>query len=340
LTALEKLKYPCGWDFKDAAGIGTIAPFFDAYLLPRLSWQPEHRHLAVQWFAQLKAVGKTVIYDLDDDLLTPHLVERVIGLGQTEGKSPARLEAERLERVWALQQCDGVTVSTQRLATVVRGYTDRPVVVVPNAIDVPWFRRVLRTAPRQIRGLTIGWAGGLRPGADVEPMAVAWGRLAARYQDVTFVVCGYVPAVFREQVPVARLVTIPWLPIESYPLALAELDIACAAVSDTPFNRCKSVIKAYEASVAGSAVVASPTLYRAVIEHGVNGYLAETADEWETALAELVERPALRRMLATRLLRHVERHCSLRENLWRWPAAWQQIAEDARARRGRGIVVA
>src|SRR4051812_18239324 len=31
ITALEKAGYPCGWDFKENALIGQIAPVFDGY---------------------------------------------------------------------------------------------------------------------------------------------------------------------------------------------------------------------------------------------------------------------------------------------------------------------
>jgi glycosyltransferase involved in cell wall biosynthesis len=338
-TALQAAGYPCGWDRKDAPGIGEIAPAFDGFVLPRMSWPSPQRRIAEAWFGALRAARRFVVYDADDDVFTSQLSFRTIELGWSEGKAFPELEAERFQRIWAMQQCDGVTVSTQRLATVVRSYTDKPVIVVPNAIDVPWFRRVLGATTRAQHGLTIGWAGGRRPDADLAPMAAAWGRIAARSPDVTFVVQGHVPAVVTEQVPAERLVLLPWMPLERYPAGLVEIDIGCAAVVDDRFNRCKSSIKAMEYAVAGAAVVATPTIYSQILEHGKTGYLAETADEWEHALSELVSRPALRSMVARRLLRHVERRCSLTENLWRWPRAWQAIAEDARSRRGRLVAV-
>jgi len=338
-TALQAAGYPCGWDRKDAPGIGEIAPAFDGFVLPRMSWPPPQRRIAEAWFAALRAARRFVVYDADDDVFTSQLSFRTIELGWSEGKSFPELEAERFQRIWAMQQCDGVTVSTQRLATVVRSYTDKPVIVVPNAIDVPWFRRVLGVTTRAQHGLTIGWAGGRRPDADLAPMAVAWGRIAARFPDVTFVIQGHVPAIVTASVPAERLVILPWMPLEQYPAGLKEIDIGCAAVTDDRFNRCKSRIKAYEYAVAGAAVVATPTVYGAIIDHGQNGYLAETADAWEHALSVLVSRPSLRSMVARRLLRHVERRCSLTANLWRWPAAWATIAEDARSRRGRLVAV-
>jgi len=332
ITALEKAGYPCGWDRMHNDAIGTIAPMYDGYLLPRISWPPEHRRLAEAWFASIRAVGKFTVYDCDDDIFTAAESHRRVELDWTEGKSFEQLEAERFERIWAMQQCDGVTVSTQRLATIVRSFTSRPVIVVPNAIDLPWFRSVVQATRRHIPGLTIGWAGGRRHDRDVEDMASAWGRIARRYSAVTFVVQGHQPDVIREQVPADRLVTLPWMPLETYPAGLREVDIACCSAADTPFNRPKSPIKCYEAAAAGAAVVASPTLYAGTVDHGFSGFIAESAEEWEDALSQLIERPALRSMMARRLLRTVEKRHTLAGNMNRWPDAWARIAEVSRGR--------
>lgn len=315
--------------------VGQIAGRYDAFILPRLSWKLEERGIGEKWFSAIHRAGKTAIYEMDDDLLSPSIVARIHETSWEDGRSDEQLEQERQDRIWTLQQCDGVTVSTQRLATIVRQFTDKPVIVVPNAIDLKWFREVIHATRRTIPGLTIGWAGGRRPDADVDLMAQAWGKIARRYPDVRFVVQGYQPEVIAEHVPEDRIVRIPWLPLQEYPSGLRQVDIACAPLSDTPFNRSKSPIKCFEAAVAGAVVVASPLLYGRVVDHGSSGFIAESAAEWEDALAELVERPALRSMMAKRLLKTVERDHALENELWRWPAAWLAIRNDHLQRTGR-----
>lgn len=332
ITALEHAGYMAGWDYKDNALIGQIAPLYDGYMLPRISWPSAQRRMAEGWFASIRRAGKLTVYDADDDVFTAAETQRRVELGWAEGKTPAQLEAERFERIWAMQQCDGVTVSTQRLATIVRSFTSKPVVVVPNAIDLPWFRGVVQATTRQVPGLTVGWAGGRRHDRDVEMMAEAWGRIARRYPDVTFVVQGHQPEVIAQLVPSERIVSLPWMSLETYPAGLAQIDIGCCAVADTPFNRPKSNIKAMEYAAAGAAVVASPTLYSGLIEDRVSGYIADSVHLWEFWLSRLVESHAQRQIMATRLLKTVERRYSLAVNLWRWPAAWSQIAEHARGR--------
>jgi glycosyltransferase involved in cell wall biosynthesis len=332
VTALQARGYPCEWDRTTAKIAEAISMRFEGLLLPRLSWPPEQHGLAAAWLAEHQAAGRFVVYDCDDDLFTAEAMHREREVWKRDVPFD-QLEAERYERIWALSVADGVTVSTPHLARIVGSYTDRPILVVPNAIDVRSFRAVVRATRRQHAGLTIGWAGGRRPDADLTSMAKAWGRVAATCPEVTFVLQGHRPAVVAEQVPPDRLVLLPWMSVERYPAGLAEVDIACCAVEATRWNQNKTPIKAYEAAVAGSAVVATPAVYGAVVEHGQTGYLAETADEWEAALLALVCRPSLRSMLARRLLRQVEKRHSLERELWRWPAAWAAIQEDASARR-------
>lgn len=331
---LQRHGYPAEWCPKDDPRLGAVAVQYrpDLVILPRLSWLSEDRAKAERFVGNLHAAGVAVCYEVDDELFSEHVVARQLEhAGMTKGHTAAELEAERLARLHALGLCDGVTVSTPRLATVARAYTNAPVHVVENAIDLPWWRAVQRHAERLVPGLTIGWAGGARPDADVQAMAEAWVRLAARYPAVTFVVQGHQPKPL-EALPPDRVRRVPWLPLESYPLGLAGIDIGCCPLGDTAFNRCKSPIKAFEYAASGAAVVASPTVYRTLIEPGETGYLCETADEWEAALSALIESESRRRIMARRLLRKVERQHSLSVNAWRWPAAWSSIVATFRAR--------
>ncbi|QCO13644.1 hypothetical protein D3868_31995 (plasmid) [Azospirillum brasilense] len=60
------------------------------------------------------------------------------------------------------------------------------------------------------------------------------------------------------------------------------------------------------------AVVASPVgVNRDIVEHGVNGFLAETPEEWTGALCRLAADPDLRRRLGAAGRAKVERHYSL-----------------------------
>lgn len=194
------------------------------------------------WTDRLRAAGAlAVVFELDDDELTGANVEHMDAIEPLTTADRAELERQRQALLWTLQACDGATVSTEPLAEVVRRYTDKPVVVVENAIDVEWFRARLDPRPEWSEHLTIGWTGWRRPDADLVPMAEAWARIAKRYPEVRFVVGGHQPDIlYAQDIPLDRFIWLPITGIDGYP-RMMQVDIGCCAVADSPFSRCKCV---------------------------------------------------------------------------------------------------
>lgn len=339
---LSKQGYPAEWIWRTDDRLGEYVPLFDAVVLCRLSWQPQDEQVAVRWIDLLHRLGKAVIYEVDDDLFTArNIVAQQLG-SKLEDRPAEELERDAAGRLFAMRLCDGVTTTTQRLATVLRQYTDKPVCVVPNAIDLPWWQAVQALVPRKKHPVTIGWAGGRRPERDLVDMAVAWGRIAERYPEVRFRVQGYMPDVIAEHVPKERIEYLPWMKLQEYPLGLVGVDIGCCPLDDTAFNRAKSPIKAMEYAASGAAVVASPTVYGNLISPPTStpdGYIADTTAGWEWALDYFITNPGSRRRQARRLLEKVKRHHTLERNAWRWSAAWAEIVEAFRARQAASRLV-
>jgi O-antigen biosynthesis protein len=323
-SSLQVRGYRAEWAWLTDARSADHMPFYDAYLFCRSMWDRPRWADAKRWLAKLRRGGKRIFYEADDDLFSEFMVDQQIK-GINSESTRERLREEAACQRWAMQQCDGVTVSTQRLATTVRALTDKPVVVVPNAIDAEWFRAVQALATRTVPGLSIGWAGGHRPDTDVEAMAVAWGRLAKRYPDVTFVVMGYQSDAIWSRVPHRRIKALPWMHQSEYPMGLLNVDIGCCPLEDRPFNRNKTPIKAWEYGLSGAAVVASPTVYKLAIDGGRTGFLAETADQWEEALSVLIRDAGIRQRMAAALKADVLGKWSLRKNFRRWPDAWRTL---------------
>jgi glycosyltransferase involved in cell wall biosynthesis len=311
-------------------------PSMDLVTLPRLSWKPEDQQLGLNWREGLHALGIALVFEWDDDVFLERINARAADVYREEGKSLDEWDVERRSRIFAVEIADGITCSTQRLATRLRTLTDKPVKVVPNYIDLKWWRSVQATVRRGLPEPTIGWAGGRRPDRDALPMVEAWARVARRHPEARFVVAGWQPAIF-ERIPSDQLVLSEWLPILKYPCNYIGIDIGCCPLNDEPFNRAKTPIKAFEFAASGSAVVASPTVYGQVVTHGETGYLAETPDDWEWAIEDLLARRKKRQQFARRLLRVVERDWSLETHAHRWIEAWSDIVLDFRERQGENV---
>jgi glycosyltransferase involved in cell wall biosynthesis len=310
-------------------------------VLPRVTVPVKHRASFQTWVASRRTEGIAVVFEADDDCYSEAWAEHhqalqddyyAVGDGRDgfnwvpQGMRPdvrggCLQDAER-DR-WILSQVDGVTVSTEHLAGIVRHYTMAPVLVVPNAIDVDAFRAGLVERPIWSDALTIGWAGGMRPEADAEPVAEAWKCIAARYPDVLFVVAGWQPKCLAAAVPAERLISVPYRSMDEYPAGM-QVTIGCCSAADTAFNLSRGPGKAWEFALAGAAVVASPTVYG-------NGCcieldrLAETADDWERIITWLIDHPYDRQMLVRGAVGHVEHRHALARNLWRWQDAYRAI---------------
>ena len=313
---------------KDDDNLYLPAMLAEVLVLSRLTWDAGQLDQAREWLGKLREAGKFLVFECDDDMFL-HLDEHL-----TNAEDAAQRERAMLA-IHTVRLCDAVTVSTQRLATTLRHVApEKPVATVPNFIDLDRFDGVRKGARRLHRdAVTIGWAGAKRQEEDVAPLCEAWARIAEEHRRVRFVVAGYVPENLRAAVPAHRLTVLPWLPYARYAEHYRQIDIGCCAVADTPFNRCKSNIKAQEFGAASAAVVASPCLYRDIIKPYDTGLLATTADEWHAALTQLVEDEPLRRALGRRLRRRVEDDWALERHAARWLGAWQWLREEAQGRR-------
>ena len=94
---------------------------------------------------------------------------------------------------------------------------------------------------------------------------------------------------------------------------LQALDIGIMPLTDTPWARGKCGYKLIQYMACGIPVVASPVGVNCeIVEHGVNGFLAETNDEWRSAIRTLLRDPDLRRQMGAAGRKKVEEQFSLK----------------------------
>ena len=82
---------------------------------------------------------------------------------------------------------------------------------------------------------------------------------------------------------------------------------------DNPWERGKCGFKLIQYMACGLPVIASPVgVNSEIVEHGVNGFLAETQEEWEAALSTLIADSDLRQQMGKAGREKVEREYSLK----------------------------
>ena len=103
------------------------------------------------------------------------------------------------------------------------------------------------------------------------------------------------------------------VPIEVFALIYQWLNptVVLAPLVDNDYNRCRTAIRVYQAGASEIGCVASNTPpYNEVIEHGENGFLVNTPDEWFDCVKEACDDDSM----AIELLRDVRRYYDIADN--------------------------
>jgi glycosyltransferase involved in cell wall biosynthesis len=121
---------------------------------------------------------------------------------------------------------------------------------------------------------------------------------------------------------------IPWTE-DTEVLLIQSMDIGVMPLPDTPWARGKCGYKLIQYMACGLPVVTSPVgVNRDLVEHGVNGFLAESDDEWRAAIKTLLNDPDLRHRMGAAGRKKVEKQYSLQ--VWgpRLARMLQVVIED------------
>jgi glycosyltransferase involved in cell wall biosynthesis len=231
------------------------------------------------------------VYDYDDavfhnyDQHSRPMVRRVLG-----GK---------IRRVIAGAAC--VFAGSRYLADYAR-QTNPVVHLMPTVIDLNRYPYP-RPSPPANRPFTVGWIGS--PFAAEAHLRLVEAPLSQFCKDrgARFVTVGAGP---RCPLSFDTMEQRPWSE-ETEVAEVAQFDVGIMPVRDGPFERGKCGFKLIQYMACGIPVIASPVGENcAVVEDGVNGFLADTPAEWRHALEILHRNAALREQMGAAGRRKVE----------------------------------
>lgn len=255
-------------------GAPAIRIDHDIVVLHRICANAEGRALA----DAARRAGATLVYGADDLVFAPD----VPGL-------PDEVQAFAGLHKAMVRYADNVLASTHFLA-------EAACAITPN-VDVignfPGEAMLVAPVPERSGSgkFTVGYfSGSATHDADLatiaKPLAVflSENRERARFRVVGPVA---VPKVVEDSdAEIERLASVPWAEL---PALIAGCHVNLAPLAPNPFNDGKSAIKWQEAALVRVPTVASPVgEFVQVVEHGKDGLLCATGDEWLAALSLLL----------------------------------------------------
>ncbi len=217
----------------------------------------------------------------------------------------------------AMLACDGAIASTQCLADIMKDEGVQDVYIIENAIDSQTLEIVEQQkqknqviSKRYDNKIKIIYgSGSTTHNIDFLEAAPALAKILRQYPNVIFRIVGYLdlPEYFDDLSN--QIERIGFCSYTEYFAYLAESDISIAPLEDFIFNDAKSNIKYIEASITGVASICSPRKeFVAAIEHGKNGLLADTEQEWFNAFDLLINDVELRNKMAQAAYRSVNQY--------------------------------
>ena len=183
-----------------------------------------------------------------------------------------------------------VMAGNSYLADYARQAGGKHVEIIPSVIDI---NRYPHPAPKPDSSVPpcVGWIGQRATASFLQPHQPMFERLSASGL-ARFAAIGIDAQKFG-----LSMESVPWTePTEV--ASISRFDVGIMPLIDAAFERGKCGYKLIQYMACGLPVVASPVgINRQLVEHGVNGFLAETPEQWDQALKTLLADPALRQRL-------------------------------------------
>ncbi|MEK7450072.1 MAG: glycosyltransferase family 4 protein [Planctomycetota bacterium] len=239
------------------------------------------------WLKRLKKTGTRIIFDVDDAIMF------------NSSRHPSPDSPRRMARyIKTVQQCDLVIAGNSYLKSLTEPYNSK-VTILPLAIDLTKYpvkdysRETDYRLPVTSNQIILGWLGGSKSLFFLKKLLPVLENLAVQYPRLSLkIVCNS----FLESQKIT-IIKKQWQE-DDEARDILSFDIGLSVLSDDPWSRGKCGTKLLQYLAAGIPAIASPVgVHNEIIQNGVNGFLADTPEEWEIKITRLVENYILRQTL-------------------------------------------
>lgn len=262
-----------------------------------------HREMAhlgppvFEWIL-VKIMRRKYIYDFDDAIWIPNY-------------SSANARFQKLKCYWKvpalIRWASKVSAGNDFLANYARQFNSN-VVVIPTTIDTK--NQHTKLVDQETKPLMIGWTGTHSTMHYLDFVVPVLRKLELEFDFKFKVISNKKP-----NYQLRSLVYQDWKE-ETEIEDLAEIQIGIMPLILDAWSEGKCGFKALQYMALGMASIVSPVgVNTKIVQHGANGFIAETTQEWENALRLLLENEELRIELGRNALESIQKEWSV--DVWK-----------------------
>jgi glycosyltransferase involved in cell wall biosynthesis len=247
----------------------------------------------------IRFLNKNIVFDFDDAIWTLNTSKQI------DDNTKQNDNLRGLLGDFLKNYSKAVIVGNEFLSEFAELYNHN-IFILPTAVDTDTWKRVEHKTRKEI---IIGWIGTKDNLFFLEKLQHVFIRIHDKYKDNVLlkIICD-LP--FKSNLPM-EIINAEWS-LGSEIKELSECDIGIMPLVDDEWTRGKCGFKLIQYMAMGMPVVASPVgVNSEIIEDGVNGFLANTHDEWFQKLSTLIENERLRREMGIAGRKKVEAMYSL-----------------------------
>lgn len=258
------------------------------------------------------SLGKKIIYDIDD----------LVFLRENKSKSnkTAGIFKSRKKPIYLIKHAHHVITCTPYLDEFVKKYNSRTT-DISSTVDTEKYVPV--NDYKNDHELVLGWSGSITSSRYFFELEEILKEISRKHK-VKIMVMGN-PNIQFEGV---HMECMSWSEEIELP-TLQKFDIGLYPMPNEEFALGKSGLKAIQYMALGIPTVATAmgANFR-VIDHGVNGYLVNTKEEWLQVLDALIQSPELREKIGRKGREKIEKEFSIKANKQVYLDVLQQVVEN------------